>query len=80
VDNIGNKLEGRSRMGRPRLRWVEDFGKNLRGMEIKRLRKKELGRGGWAYVFKEARLPESRTTKVIRLGNVFFFFLRNSPQ
>ena len=73
MDNIGNKLEGRSRMGRPRLRWVEDVGKNLRSMKIKRLREKVLDREGWAYVFKEARLPESRTAKVIRLGNVFFF-------
>jgi len=56
VDNIGNKREGRSRMGRRRLRWVEDVGKDLRGMNVKRLGEKELDREERAYVFKEARL------------------------
>jgi hypothetical protein len=60
-------------MGRPRLRWVEDVGKDLREMKVKRLRENVLDREEWAYVFKEARLPEGHTTKVIRLDNVHFF-------
>jgi hypothetical protein len=44
VDNIGNKPEGRRRMGRPRLRLVEDVGKDLREMKIKSLRDKVLDR------------------------------------
>lgn len=45
-------------MGRPRLRCVEDVGKDLRGMNVKRLGEKELYREEWGYVFKEARLQE----------------------
>jgi hypothetical protein len=47
VDNIGNKPEGRSRMGRPRLRWVEDVGKDLREMKVKRLGEKVLDKEEW---------------------------------
>jgi hypothetical protein len=70
VDNIGNKPEGRSRMRRSRLRWVEDVGKDLREMKVKRLREKVLDKEEWAYVFREVRFPEGRTAKVIRLSNV----------
>jgi hypothetical protein len=38
MDNLGNKPEGRSRLGRPRSRWVEDVGKDLQEMKVKRLR------------------------------------------
>ena len=37
---MDNKLEGRRRIGRLRLRWVEDVGKDLRKMKIKRLGEK----------------------------------------
>jgi len=57
--------EGRSRMGGPRLRWVEDVGKDLGEMKVKRLRDKVLDRKEWAFVFREVRLPEGRTVKVI---------------
>ena len=70
MDNIGNKPEGISRMGRRRLRWVEDVGKDLQEKKVKRLREKVLDREEWAYVFREVRLPEGRTAKIIRLGNV----------
>lgn len=49
---------------------MEDVGKDLREMNVKRLGGKELDREEWVYVFKEAWLPEGRTSKVIRLSNV----------
>jgi len=57
-------------MARCKLRWVEDVGKDLREMNVNTLGEKELDTEEWAYVFKEARLPEGRTAKVIRLSNV----------
>jgi hypothetical protein len=43
--------------------------KYLQEMKFKRLRYKALDREERAYVFKEARLPEGRTAKLIRLSN-----------
>jgi hypothetical protein len=36
-------------MGKPKLIWLEDVEKDLRGMKVKRWRKKEAGRAEWAY-------------------------------
>jgi len=63
-----SKPEG-SRMGRPRMRWLQDAEKDLREMEVKRWRQKGVDRGEWASVIKEAKAlrgPHSRevTNKV----------------
>jgi hypothetical protein len=49
------KPEGRRRrMGRPRLRWLEDAGNYLRKMKFKRWRQKAVDREEWASVIKVA--------------------------
>jgi hypothetical protein len=42
-------------MGRPRLRWPEDVGKDLLEMKIKRWRQKAVDREEWASVIREGR-------------------------
>jgi hypothetical protein len=50
-----NKPEGSRRMGRPRLRWLEDVENDLREMKIKRWRQKAVGREEWVSVIKGAK-------------------------
>jgi hypothetical protein len=50
-----SKPEGRRRMGRPRLRWLEDAEKSLWEMKVKRWREKAMEREEWASVIKEAK-------------------------
>jgi hypothetical protein len=49
-----SKPEGRRKVGRPKLRWLDDVENNLRVMKIKRWRKKAQNREEWASVIKEA--------------------------
>jgi hypothetical protein len=49
-----SKPEGRRRMGRSRLRWLEDVSDDLREMKFKRWRQKAVDRDEWAYVIMEA--------------------------
>jgi hypothetical protein len=46
----------RRRMGRPRLRWLEDAEKDLWEMKVKRWQQKAVYREEWASVNKEATL------------------------
>jgi hypothetical protein len=57
-----SKPEGRRKVGRPRLRWLDDVENDLRVMKIKRWRKKAQNRE-WASVIKEAKVlkgPQSQ--------------------
>jgi len=47
-----SKREARRRMGRSRLRWLEDVEKDLRQMKVKRRRQKAVDREVWASVNK----------------------------
>jgi hypothetical protein len=48
-------VEGRRRMGRPKLRWLEDVKKDLRELKFKRWRQIAVDREEWASVIKEAK-------------------------
>ena len=47
-----SKSEGRRRTGKPRLRRMEDVGKDLREMKVKRWRHKAVDREEWESVIK----------------------------
>ena len=49
------KLEGRRGRGRPRLRWIDDVGDDLRKLGVKRWRTKALDREEWASIIREAK-------------------------
>jgi len=49
------KLEGKRRMGGPRLRWLEDTEKDPWEMKVKRWRLKAVDREEWTSVIKEAK-------------------------
>jgi hypothetical protein len=49
------KLEGRRGRGRPRLRWINDVGDDLRKLGVKRWRTKALDRVEWASIIREAK-------------------------
>jgi hypothetical protein len=51
-----SKPEGRRKVDRPRLRWLDDVENYLRVMKIKRWRKKAQNREEWAFVIKEAKV------------------------
>ena len=53
---FGSKSDGSRRRGRPRLRWLEDVGKDLREMKAKKWREKAFDREEWAFVVKEAKV------------------------
>jgi hypothetical protein len=50
-----NKPEGSRRMGRHRLRWLEDVEKYRSKMKVKRWRQKAVGGEEWASVIKGAK-------------------------
>jgi hypothetical protein len=50
------KLEGRTIVGRPRLRWLDDVESGLRVMKVKRWRKKAQNREEWASILKEPKV------------------------
>jgi len=50
-----SKPEGSRRKGRPSLRWLEDVGRDLREMKVKRWRQKAVGGEEWASVITEAK-------------------------
>jgi hypothetical protein len=52
----GSKSEGRRKVGRPRLRWLDDVENYLRVMKVKRWRIKSQNREEWASVVKEAKV------------------------
>jgi plasmid maintenance system killer protein len=57
VKNIlESKPEGRRKVGRPRLRWLDDAENDLRVMKVKRWRKKAQNREEWVSVIKEAKI------------------------
>ena len=49
------ELEGRIRMGRSRLRWLQNVEKDLREMKVKRCRQKAVNRAEWMSVIKETK-------------------------
>jgi hypothetical protein len=49
------KPEGRRRMGRRRLRWLEDAEKDLRENKVKRWRQEAVDRVEWASIIREAK-------------------------
>jgi hypothetical protein len=49
------KLGGRTRRGRPRLRWIDDVEDDLRNTGTKQWRIKVLDRDEWASIIKEAK-------------------------
>jgi hypothetical protein len=51
-----SKPEGRRKVGRPRLRWLDDVKNDVRVMKIKKWRKKAQNREEWASVIKEAKV------------------------
>jgi hypothetical protein len=55
-----SKLEGSKRRGRTRLRWLEDVGKDLRELKVKRWRQKAVDREERASIIKEAKLSKGR--------------------
>jgi hypothetical protein len=51
-----SKPERRRKVGRPRLRWLNDVENDLRVMKVKRWRKKAQNREEWVSVIKEAKV------------------------
>jgi len=49
------KLEGRRGRGRPRLRWINNVGDNLRKLGVKQWRTEVLNREEWASIIREAK-------------------------
>jgi hypothetical protein len=49
------KAEGKMRMGRPRMRWLEEVENDLQEMDVKGWRQKAVDRKEWASVIKEAK-------------------------
>jgi len=50
-----SKPEGSRIRGRPRLRWLEDVGRDLREMKVKRWGRKAVDREKWASVIQVAK-------------------------
>jgi len=50
-----SKPKVRIRIGRPRMRWLEDVERDLCEMKVKRWRQKAVDRDEWASVIKEAK-------------------------
>jgi hypothetical protein len=50
------KPEGRRKIGRPRLRWLDDVENDSRVMKVKRWREKAENREEWTFVIKEAKV------------------------
>lgn len=48
-------MEGKRRMGRPKLRWMEDVEKDLWELKFKRWRQMAVDREKWASVIKEGK-------------------------
>jgi hypothetical protein len=51
-----SKLVGGRRMGRPRLRWLEDARKEIRETKVKICRQKAVSRADWTSVIKETKV------------------------
>jgi hypothetical protein len=51
-----SKPEGRRKVGRPKLRWLDDMENDLRVMKVKSWRKRAQNREEWASVIKEAKV------------------------
>jgi hypothetical protein len=49
------KPGGRRTIGRPRLRWFEDIGKDLKQLKVRGWRRKAVDRHEWANILKEAK-------------------------
>lgn len=49
-----NKAEGKGRMGRPRMRWLEEVGNDLQETNVKGCRQKAVARKGRVSVTKDA--------------------------
>ncbi|KDR13323.1 hypothetical protein L798_12948 [Zootermopsis nevadensis] len=47
---------GRRRMGRPRMRWLDDVGEDLRTIGVRRWRRKAESRDDWKTLIREAKV------------------------
>jgi len=77
------KPEGSRRMGRPRLRWMEDVEKDLWETKVKMWPQKAVERGEWASVCNEAKAvgrPDSQGGNKLRIFSLscYFNFVRLS--
>jgi len=61
---LESEQEGRRRMRRTRMKWLEDFEKNLKEVKVKRWRQKSVDRLKWASEINEARLLEGCSGKM----------------
>ena len=53
---LNGKPGGRRRIGRPRLRWLDDMEDDLRKMKVKRWRTKAKDRQEWNSIIREAKI------------------------
>ena len=53
---LNAKLDGRRKVGRPRLRWMDDVQADLRRIGITNWRKKAIDRGEWMVIKREAKV------------------------
>ncbi|PSN43864.1 hypothetical protein C0J52_25858 [Blattella germanica] len=51
---LDGKMPRGRRIGRPRLRWIDDVEENLKQLGVRRWRNKALDRDVWASITKEA--------------------------
>jgi hypothetical protein len=58
-----SKPEGRRKVGRPRLRWLDEVENVLRVMKVKKWKKNAQNREEWASVIKEAKVLKDRRVK-----------------
>jgi transcription termination factor 2 len=52
---LHTKLEGRHRVGRPKLRWLDDVEADIKTLGIKRCRLKAQDRREWMVILREAK-------------------------
>jgi hypothetical protein len=52
---LHGRMEGRSRPGRPRKRWLQDLEEDLRGMQVRRWWEKAQSKGEWRRTVREAK-------------------------
>ena len=76
---FNGKPSGRSKIRRPRLRWLNDVEHDLRGMNVRRWSLKTMNREDWKDIIKEARILNSlKRHKVavhILYNNFFIIFI-----
>ena len=67
---LNAKLDGRRKVGRPRLCWMDDVQADLRKIGITNWRKKAIGRGEWMVIKREAKVKFERTVTPMMMMNI----------